>query len=128
MKMNKDHLVPLSDQAIKVLEQVRSLHKNKKYVFPSRENSLNHMSNNTILMALRRMGYAGKMTGHGFRALAMSTIMEKLNYRFEVPDAQLAHSKKGDVNKAYDRAKFLSDRKVMMQDWADYLDNIRVKA
>lgn len=52
------------------------------------------MSNNTILMALDRMGYRGKMTGHGFRALAMSTIMEKLGYRHEVPDAQLAHAKK----------------------------------
>lgn len=65
------------------------------------------------------------MTGHGFRALAMSTIMEKLKYRFEVPDRQLAHSKKGDVNKAYDRAMFLDERKVMMQDWADYLDKIK---
>ena len=75
-------------------------------------------------MALDRMGYRGKMTGHGFRALAMSTIMEKLGYRHEVPDAQLAHAKKGDVARAYDRAKFLDERKIMMQDWADYLDSI----
>jgi len=124
MKMGKEHIVPLSDQAIGILHQIRNLHQNQKYVFPSRENSQNHMSNNTILMALRRMGYGGKMTGHGFRSMAMSTIMEKLKYRFEVPDRQLAHSKKGDVNKAYDRAMFLDERKVMMQDWADYLDNI----
>lgn len=64
------------------------------------------------------------MTGHGFRALAMSTIMEKLHYRFEIPDAQLAHAKKGDVAKAYDRAKFIPERITMMQEWADYLDNI----
>lgn len=64
------------------------------------------------------------MTGHGFRALAMSTIMEKLHYRHEVPDAQLAHAKRGDVNRAYDRAKFLPERIKMMQDWADYLDDI----
>lgn len=125
MKMNKDHLVPLSDQAIKILKEIRSLHTNKTYVFPSRDNPRNHMSNNTILMALRRMGYGGKMTGHGFRSLAMSTIMEKLGYRFEVPDRQLAHSKKGDVNKAYDRAMFLDERKIMMQDWADYLEKIK---
>lgn len=124
MKMNKDHLVPLSDQAVKILKEIRELHKNKTYVFPSRENPRNHMSNNTILMALRRMGYAGKMTGHGFRSMAMSIIMEKLNYRHEVPDRQLAHSKRGDVNKAYDRAMFLDERKVMMQDWADYLDDL----
>lgn len=125
MKMKKEHLVPLSEQSIQVLEKIRTLHRNNKYVFPSRENSQNHMSNNTILMALRRMGYQGKMTGHGFRSLAMSAIMEKLKYRFEVPDRQLAHSKRGDVNKAYDRAMFLDERKVMMQDWADYLDKIR---
>lgn len=122
MKMGKDHLVPLSDQSIKILKEVRKLHTNKKYVFPSRENSQNHMSNNTVLMALRRMGYAGKMTGHGFRSMAMSIIMEKLGYRHEVPDRQLAHSKKGDVNRAYDRAMFIDERIVMMQDWANYLD------
>lgn len=122
MKMNKDHIVPLSKQSVEILRQIRLLHNNPKYVFPSRENPRNHMSNNTILMALRRMGYAGKMTGHGFRSLAMSTIMEKLNYRFEVPDRQLAHSKKGDVNKAYDRAMFLDERTKMMQDWADYIE------
>ena len=75
-------------------------------------------------MALDRMGYRGKMTGHGFRALAMSTIMEKLHYRHEVPDAQLAHAKRGDVARAYDRAKFIPERTVMMQEWANYLDNI----
>ena len=122
MKMNKDHLVPLSDQALDVLQKIRDQHTNQTYVFPSRGDPRNHMSNNTILMALRRMGYQGQMTGHGFRSLAMSTIMEKLGYRHEVPDRQLAHSKRGDVNKAYDRAMFLDERKVMMQDWADYLD------
>lgn len=116
MKMNKDHLVPLSDQALDVLQKIRDQHTNQTYVFPSRGNPRNHMSNNTILMALRRMGYQGQMTGHGFRSLAMSTIMEKLGYRHEVPDRQLAHSKRGDVNKAYDRAMFLDERKVMMQD------------
>lgn len=125
MKMNKDHLVPLSDQSIKILQEIRESHRNKRFVFPSRQSSQKYMSNNTILMALRRMGYGGKMTGHGFRSLAMSTIMEKLGYRFEVPDRQLAHSKKGDVNKAYDRAMFLDERKVMMQDWSDYLDVLR---
>ncbi len=125
MKMGKDHIVPLSEQAIRILKDIRALHTNQKYVFPSRENPKNHMSNNTVLMALRRMGYERKMTGHGFRSMAMSIIMEKLNYRHEVPDRQLAHSKRGDVNKAYDRAMFLDERKVMMQEWSDYLEKIR---
>lgn len=123
MKMKKDHIVPLSRQSMEILQELRELHNHPVYVFPSRNSRKNHMSNNTILMALDRMGYRGKMTGHGFRALAMSTIMEKMGYRHEVPDAQLAHAKKGDVNRAYDRAKFLEERIVMMQRWADYLDN-----
>ena len=125
MKMKKDHLVPLSEQALEVLRQVRDLHTNQKYVFPSRARPRNHMSNNTVLMALRRMGYAGEMTGHGFRSLAMSAIMEKLHYRFEVPDAQLAHAKRHSLGDAYDRAKFIPERIKMMQDWADYLDSVR---
>lgn len=124
MKMKKEHIVPLSRQAIEILQELRELHNHPKYVFPSRNSRNNTMSNNTILMALGRMGYRGKMTGHGFRALAMSTIMEKLHYRHEVPDAQLAHAKRGDVARAYDRAKFLPERTKMMQEWADYLDNI----
>ena len=122
MKMGKDHIVPLSRQAIEILEELRQLHNHPHFVFPSRTNRNNHMSNNTVLMAIKRMGYAGKMTGHGFRSLAMSTIMEKLGYRHEVPDAQLAHAKRGDVARAYDRAKFLDERVRMMQDWADYID------
>ena len=124
MKMKKDHLVPLSKQSIDILKQLQNLHSHPQYVFPSRHNRNNHMSNNTILMALRRMGYQGKMTGHGFRALAMSTIMEKLGERHEVVDVQLAHAKRGDVAKAYDRAKFIEQRTVMMQQWADYLDQV----
>lgn len=127
MKMKKDHIVPLSKQSIAILNELRNLHNHPVYVFPSRNVRNKHMSNNTILMALDRMGYRGKMTGHGFRALAMSTIMEKLNYRHEVPDAQLAHGKKGDVNRAYDRAKFLDERVIMMQDWADYIDAANCK-
>ena len=70
------------------------------------------------------MGYKGKTTGHGFRALAMTTIKEKLNYRHEVIDRQLAHSIRNKVDAAYDRAMFLDERKIMMQKWADYLDAI----
>jgi integrase len=64
------------------------------------------------------------MTGHGFRALAMTTIKEKLGYRHEVIDRQLAHAPKSMVQRAYDRAQFLDERTVMMQEWADYLDEV----
>lgn len=85
------------------------------------------MSNNTVLHALAAMGYKGRMTGHGFRALAMSTIKEKLGYRHEVVDRQLAHAPANKVDRAYDRAKFLDERKQMMQDWSDYIDQCAIK-
>ena len=71
------------------------------------------------------MGYKNQMTGHGFRALAMSTIKEKLNYRHEVIDRQLAHAQKNKVDAAYDRALFLEERRKMMQAYADYLDKLK---
>jgi len=64
------------------------------------------------------------MTGHGFRSLAMSTIKERLGYRHEIPDLQLAHSKGNKIDAAYDRTKFIEERTKMMQDWADYIDKI----
>lgn len=127
MKMKRDHLVPLSSQTIDVLKQLRTLHSNQKWVFPSQIKPRNHMSNNTILTALARMGYRGIMTGHGFRALAMSTIKEKLGYRHEVIDRQLAHAQRSQIIAAYDRADFLDDRTKMMQEWADYIDKLKIK-
>lgn len=128
MKMKRPHLVPLSDQSIKLLKRLKELNPpNRVHIFPSRNNPRNHMSNNTILSALGRMGYRGIHTGHGFRALAMSTIKEKLKYRHEVVDRQLAHAPKSQVDRAYDRAKYMDERIVMMQDWADYLDSISSK-
>lgn len=124
MKMKKPHIVPLSNQVINLLRELKDLNPpNRIHIFPSRNAPRNHMSNNTILTALARMGYRGTHTGHGFRALAMSTIKEKLKYRHEVVDRQLAHAPANQIDKAYDRAKYLDDRTVMMQDWADYLDN-----
>lgn len=124
MKMKNDHIVPLSDQAIALIKELRTIHGSNHWVFPSRTKSMNHMSNNTILMALKRMGYGGTMTGHGFRSLAMTSLMERLGYPFEIPDTQLAHGKGGSVRKAYDRAKYLEQRTEMMQNWADYIDEI----
>ena len=124
MKMGKAHLVPLSTQAMEVLKQIRRHNGNYEWIFASHTRPRNHMSNNAILKALERMGYKGRMTGHGFRSLGMTTILEKLSYPFDVADAQLAHAKKGSLGAAYDRAKYLDQRKVMMQDWADYLDKV----
>jgi integrase len=110
MKMKRPHIVPLTRQTIELLtEQKRfAVDTQKGFVFPSQNKPLiNHMSNNTILKALERMGYKGRMTGHGFRALAMGAIKEKLGWRHEVVDRQLAHAPKDKITAAYDRAKFL---------------------
>lgn len=125
MKMKRAHIVPLSDQACQLLKEQFELTGKWEWVFPNQAHPRKHMSNMTILKALERMGYKGKMTGHGFRALAMSTIKEKLGYRHEVIDRQLAHAHKNQIDAAYDRAKFLTDRRRMMQEWANYIDGLK---
>lgn len=124
MKMRKPHIVPLSRQAVALLkaQKAETAHLNTDWLFPNAVRPKKSMSNNTILFALGRLGYRGKATGHGFRALAMSTIKEKLHYRHEVVDRQLAHAPKSKIDAAYDRAAFLDERKKMMQHWSDYLD------
>lgn len=130
MKMGNPHLVPLSKQVVEILKEQKAEtgHINTPYIFPGHVNPGIPMSNNTILFAIGRLGYKGRMTGHGFRALAMSTIKEKLGYRHEVVDRQLAHAPRSKVDRAYDRAQFLKDRTKMMQDWADYINLVENKA
>lgn len=125
MKMKRPHKVPLSNQAVEILKDQKNYTANWDHVFPSPVRPKQSMSNNTILGALKRMGYKGRMTGHGFRSLAMSTIKEKLHYRHEVIDRQLGHVQKNKIDRAYDRADYIDDRTVMMQDWADYIDSAR---
>lgn len=124
MKMRRPHIVPLSKQAVAAIKELQELNGQREFVFASEARPRQHMSNNTILFALKRLGYQGRMTGHGFRALAMTTIKEKLKYRHEVVDRQLAHAPANKVDAAYDRAAFLEEREKMMQDWADYLDKV----
>jgi integrase len=125
LKLNPDktdHHVCLSRQALALLRELHELTGGSEYLFPNQREPSKPMSNGAILMALRRMGYNNVMTGHGFRALAMSTLKETLGYRHEIVDRQLAHAQKDKVAAAYDRAQFIEDRKKMMQAWADYLE------
>jgi integrase len=124
MKMGKSHVVPLSRQAMELFKEQHERSKKSEYVFPSIPRPKKPMSNGTILGALKRLGYKGKMTGHGFRSLALTALKEKLGYAHEIADRQLAHVPSNRVDAAYDRAQFLSQRKVMMQDWADYIDKL----
>ncbi len=126
MKMRRSHIVPLSNQAITILEQLKPISGTREHIFPSQFKPRISMSNNTVLKAIERLGYKGRMTGHGFRALAMSSIKEKLGYRHEVIDLQLAHAKRSKIDAAYDRAEFLDERRKMMQEWADYVDGLAI--
>ncbi len=126
--IKKNHLVPLSRQALALVDELRRHTGGSKYLFPNMRDHNRPMSNNAFLKALERMGYKGEMSGHGFRALAMSTIKEKLGYRHEVVDRQLAHVTADKVARAYDRAEFVDERREMMQAWADYLDHLEVSS
>ncbi|MGA2890568.1 MAG: integrase arm-type DNA-binding domain-containing protein [Terracidiphilus sp.] len=121
MKMKKPHIVPLARQTLEVLDLLRSLSGDSKWVFPGTGPKNPTMSDGTILMALKRMGYKGEMTGHGFRGVA-STILNESGYPSQHIDVQLAHLKKNKVRGAYDHAKYIEPRTRMMQDWADFLE------
>ncbi len=123
MKMRQLHIVPLSSQAIEILEKIQALNLTSPYVFPGSRNYTKCMSENTILYALYRMGYHGRATGHGFRATA-STILNEKSFRSDVIERQLAHGERNSVRASYNHAEYLSERRQMMQFWADYLDSI----
>jgi integrase len=129
MKMRLPHIVPLSRQAVEVLQSLQPLTGRSKYVFPSPRTNQRPMSNNAILAALRRMGYdKDEMTGHGFRAMARTIIDEVLHVRPEYIEHQLAHTVRDPNGRAYNRTAHLDERKKMMQQWGDYLDGLKTGA
>ncbi len=121
MKMRTPHVVPLSVQAIDVLTLLQTISGQYQLVFPGEQNPKKPMSNMTILKALERMGYKGRMTGHGFRGLA-STILHEQSYNHDHIELQLAHAPRNAVSAAYNHALYLEPRAEMMQDWADFLE------
>ena len=126
-KTKTDHLVPLAAQAVAILRELYALTGQRRYVFPGRDPQ-KAMSEAAVNAALRRMGYDTKteITGHGFRAMARTILHEELNQKPEVIEHQLAHSVADSLGTAYNRTKFLKERKAMMQLWADYLDKLKV--
>lgn len=126
MKMDNDHIVPLSRQAVEILTELRPLTGRGRYVFPSVKSSVRPMSENTVNGALRRIGYTGdEMCGHGFRAMARTILDEVLEFRVDLIEHQLAHAVKDPNGRAYNRTAFLKQRLEMMQAWANYLDERR---
>lgn len=125
MKMENDHIVPLARQAVEVLREVKVITGHGRYVFASLRPG-RPMSENTINMALRNMGYDGEtMVGHGFRAMARTMLDEVLSERVDLIEHQLAHQVKDVNGRAYNRTAHLPARREMMQRWADYLQSIR---
>ncbi|MCG3189297.1 MAG: Prophage integrase IntA [Burkholderiaceae bacterium] len=122
------HIVPLAPQAVAVLRELVPLTggEGARYVFPTQYNVQRPMSENTVNLALRRMGYDRKtMTAHGFRAMARTMIAERLGIAPEVIEAQLAHAVGDALGRAYNRTQYLEQRRDMMTKWADYLDRLR---
>lgn len=125
MKMAQPHIVPLSRQAIELIEGLRPLTGNKQYVFYN-HSTAKPMSSNALLCVIRTMGYNGKMTGHGFRGLASTTLHEQ-GYMHDAIEIQLAHRVGNAVSQAYNHAQHLDYRIKMMQDWSDFIDGLRNK-
>lgn len=125
MKMAQPHIVPLSKQAIELLEGLRPLTGNKQYVFYN-HSTAKPMSSNALLCVIRTMGYNGKMTGHGFRGLASTTLHEQ-GYMHDAIEIQLAHRVGNAVSQAYNHAQHLEYRTKMMQEWSDFIDSLRNK-
>ncbi len=127
MKMREEHLVPLSKQVVALLRDLQALTGKGRLVFPSTTDRERPISENTVTYGLARMGFKGRMTGHGFRSVA-STILNEQGYRHDVIERQLAHSERNQVRAAYNRAEYLPERRKMMQEWADYLDKLKAGA
>ena len=127
-KTDTPHIVPLARQTLEILREIEPLTGEGTYVFPSARNTKGDraMSDNAVLAAMRGMGISSdEMSGHGFRAMARTMLDEVLGYRPDLIEHQLAHQIRDPNGRAYNRTKHLSERREMMQDWADYLDRLR---
>lgn len=126
-KTKQDHIVPLSSQAIDILKELQQLTGQYEYVFIGGRDPKKPMSDAAINAALRRMGFDTKteITGHGFRAMARTILHEHLGVDSAIIEHQLAHAVGDALGTAYNRTKFLKQRKVMMQQWANYLDSLK---
>lgn len=126
MKMDEQHIVPLSRQALALLRELQPLTGDGRFLFPSIRTEDRPISNNTLNAALRRIGFTGdEMVAHGFRSMA-STCLNEQGWHPDLIELQLAHAERNDVRGAYNRAQRLAERREMMQGWGDYLDRLRL--
>lgn len=120
MKMNRDHTVPLSDEAISILEMMKSLSGGREFIFPSRIKPTQPMNSQTVNAALKRAGLGGVLVSHGLRSIA-STALDEEGFPPDVIEAALAHVDKNEVRRAYNLTYYLEQRRPMMQWWANFV-------
>lgn len=118
MKMNRDHTVPLSDEAIAILEMMKPLSGNREFIFPSRIKPNQPMNSQTVNASLKRAGFGEVLVSHSLRSIA-STALNEQGFPPDVIEAALAHVNKNEVRRAYNRSDYLEQRRPMMQWWAD---------
>ena len=125
--MNRTHIVPLARQVRELMERVKVFTGHGEYIFPSLRTNGRPISDMTVNVALRAMGYSKEqMTAHGFRAMA-STLLNERGHRHDVIEAQLAHAGYDKIRAIYNRAEYMEERRRLMQDWADYLDSLEAE-
>lgn len=123
MKMRRPHIVPLSEQVIELLKQIHPISGSYQYIFPSRTDYRKHISDMALNTMIRRMGYSGRATGHGFRH-TMSTILHEQGYNTAWIETQLAHVDKNSIRGTYNHAQYLDGRREMLQWYADYMETL----
>jgi len=127
MKVDRPHFVPLSRQSLALFQNLRSLTGNRELMFPSFIDPRKPMSNTTILRMIHRAGFKGRMTGHGFRTLGSTELNESGLFSPDSIERQLSHEDKNDVRAAYNRAKYIGERRTLMQWWADQVTQGRTR-
>ena len=124
MKMREIHIVPLPEQAVQLLSELHTFTGGRTYLFPNLRRPNSCMTGTTLNRVLERMGYGGRFSSHGFRATA-STILNELGYRSDIIERQLAHAERNKSRASYNQAQYMAERRLMMQNWAEYIENLK---
>ncbi len=121
MKKKREHSIPLSEQAIKILERIRPISSHREFIFPADRDPKKHVNDQTANAAIKRMGYHKKLVAHGLRSIASTTLNEQ-GFDPDVIEAALAHIDKNEVRRAYNHAEYLERRRVMMAWWSEHIE------
>jgi integrase len=127
MKKRRQHIVPLPNQAMELLERLKAVTGNHEYLFPNRNDPRRPVSIGMLWKAVESMGYGGKFSPHGIRATG-STVLNEMGFRPDVIESQLAHQEHNRTHASYNRAEYLKERRVMMQAWADLIELLVVSS